>query len=473
MLTVENPAFLIGAIDPYEMIDGFVPDPSSLAPQGNARTDGSSFHPWWGPVPVVLNAIVWWLSGSRALMALVVPVISGATVLACYGLGSWLFDRRTGFWAAVFLGLFPLFYEHAIISYSEPVSMFFLLLALWSYLQGRTLLTILMGTVTLLCKLDMAFVYTGVIGISLLYRLRYQRNRRSLTHTLLALLLPLSILAGWFWLRTGTPLPVSTGRGLSLDLFLYLAPQMLEMLFYIPWYGAVLTLAIIGLCATRGFTSPRLSGEQRIMLTGWIGLGLVVLLVYTATPGASNSPRVILPSVPGLALLFAEGWRTLPSQWARRVMFYLVVCFLAINSVITYYGVEQVRYSRTFTDVWQELQEQPQGFVLTNMYWMTLWQTRQPITWFEGDPTFQQNILHNRDNFARYTTQHPIRYVIVPRAGTAAAIANPLIQIDTRQLYSDDVLAYLQEYGQRIEIPPYYDVYVLDQSEQRVESPQD
>lgn len=466
MVAAENPGFLINDINPYDMTDGFVPDPPALAPRGKARTTGPLFHPWWGPVPIILMASVWWLTASRELMALVVPLAAAGTVLASYGLGCWLVDRRTGLWTAVFVGLFPLFYEHGIISYSEAISALFLLLAVWSYLSGKTLLTVFLGTLTVLCKLDMGVVYSGVIGSCLIYRLSSQHDWRSLRHTLLALLLPLLVLAGWFWLRTGSPLPSGTGRGLSVEVFLFLAPEMLEMLFYIPWYGALLTLTVIGFCVARGLASPHVHGEKRVVLVSWVALGFMVLLVYTATPGASNSPRVIVPGLPGLALLFAAGWKSLPSQWARRTMFYLVACFVIINGVITYYGIEQARYYHTFDEVWQVLREQPRGFVLTNAYWMTVWQTCQPVTWFEGDSHFQENILHNRDNFVRYTSQNPIRYVIVPRPGTRAAITYPLIQVNTAHLYSDDVVAYLRDQGQHIPVPPYYDLYVLPPPQQ-------
>jgi hypothetical protein len=239
------------------------------------------------------------------------------------------------------------------------------------------------------------------------------------------------------------------------------ALDMLQMLFYIPWYGAILTLAVIGIVAVRGVCSPKLSSEARLMFVSWFALGLVGLLVYMATPSAGNSPRVILPALPALALLVGEGWARLPKQWARRAAFYLVILFTVINSFITYYDMEYANYLQTFPRVWQVLREQPRGFVLTPGYWSTLIQTRQPITWFETDREFERNILHNRANFVRYTSQHAIRYVVVPRAGTAAATSNPLIQVETTHLYSDDVIQYLQQQARHIPVPPYYDLYVL------------
>jgi 4-amino-4-deoxy-L-arabinose transferase-like glycosyltransferase len=460
LVVAENPAFLLHDVDPYERITGFVPDPPTLAPQGLARNEYSTYNVLWGPIPMLLMASVWWLTHSRLLVTLVVPAAAGATIVACYRLGLRLFDRRVAVLAAAFLAVFPLFYERAVVSYAEPISACFLLLSLAAYMRGRTLLAALCGLATILCKINMAPIYCGVIGCSLLYRLRYRRDLPSLRHSLVTLALPMLALMGWYWLRSGSPIP-STNNTFDLSQLQIQSLNMLQMLFYIPWYGALLTLAVIGVCAAGGLRSPRLGAEQRVILASWVVFGIVALVGYMATPGMDNSPRALLPSIPALALLFAEGWSRLPRAWARRAAFYLATLFVVVNVCVTYYSWEFVRYTRTFDGVWQVLREQPRGWVLTNMVWPTIWETRQPTTWFERDPQFQANILHDRANFVRYTSQHAIRYVVVPRAGTDAAVAKPFIQIDTIQLYSDDVVEYLQGQAQRVAIPPYYDLYIL------------
>jgi 4-amino-4-deoxy-L-arabinose transferase-like glycosyltransferase len=362
--------------------------------------------------------------------------------------------------AAAFVALFPLFFEHSIVSYSEPISALFLVLAFWAYLRDRTALTVVLGTLAALCKINVAPVYCGAIGLSLLYRLWKRSGRAKIARSLIALTLPLLVLVAWRLAVAGDR-ALTTGSPLELWLFKQQLGEMLQMLFYIPWYGALLTLAVIGFCTVYGAHSSRIDGEARLVLVGWIVFGLVGLLIYMATPRSGNSPRVMLFSLPPIALLFAEGLRRLPREWMRRVGFYVAALFLIINGFIIYYGVETVRYNRTFTDVWGVLRSQPRGFVLTNAYWMTTWTTGQPVTWFEWDEDFQRNILHNRDHFARYISQNPIRYVVVPRPNTPAAVSNPLIQVETSRLYGDDVLAYLGEHAQRIPVPPYYDLYVL------------
>jgi hypothetical protein len=461
LLTVENPGFLSGAPDPYDRIDGFVPDPPELAPGGEVSSQPATFHRWWGPVPVLLMAGVWWLTGSQTLMTLVVPVAAGGSVLACYGLGAWLFDQRTGLLAAAFVALSPLFYQNAVISYSEAISTVFLLLALWSYMRGQVVLTVLLGAVTLLCKMDMAVVYGGVVGCSLLYRLYHRMERRLIVNSLLALLVPGLSLMGWYWLRTGFPLPMGTGQGLSLYLFSLVALDMLQNLFFIPWYGAILTLGVICVGVVSGLRSPRLNGEQRLILGSWVVLGVFVLLVYMMTPGAGNTPRVILPSLPAVALLAVEGWQRLPRPWKRRVGFYMGALLITTSAFVAYFIVAHRPFLEAHRDVWQFLREQPPGFVLVLEPWSTLWHTGQPVTWFEGDSQFQQNILHDRENFINYTQEHPIRYVPVPRPPGVAAIERSTFNVDAKELYADEVVAYLREHARQVALPPYYDVYIL------------
>ena len=155
MVVADNPRFLNGDRDPYEMVTGFVPDPPALAPAGGARTDLAPFNPLWGPVPLVLMAVVWGLTGSQMLEALVVPVTAGMTVIVTYCMGRQLFGKQVGMVSAVFLALFPLFFERAIISYGEAISALFMTLAIWAYLRDRTALAALMGILTVLCKLNM------------------------------------------------------------------------------------------------------------------------------------------------------------------------------------------------------------------------------------------------------------------------------------------------------------------------------
>jgi len=454
ILTVENPAFLLGAPDTYERIKGFPPDPPSLAPLALYRFPQGGLHRWWGPVPPLVFALVWVMTRSYTALHLVVPLAGAGVVILTYWLaGLWL-TRREALIAAAFLACFPLFRDYATVAYTEALSALALTAAVLAHVRGRTVATVILGSLAILMKLDLLLIYSGIIGISALWLMIARRLHReeftvpfSGTHALAALIAPAVITSPWVWyhyLGQGERTP--TG-GLSLQQFSLVAPQMLELLFYIPWYGALLTLTVIGAVAVAGARSGRFPAGMLVLLLAWLGLGIVVLLVYAATPGSGNSPRVVIPALPPLALLFAAGVTRLTIPWRRRVAFYLITLFTVINLVaIGYHAVEGARLRR-YAPVWQVLREQPRGYVLTEAYWHTILYARQPATWFEFDEIFQRNIMENADHFARYLDRHPIRYVVLPAHGDALA--------------SPDVRAYLDQHATRIEAGEFV-VYVVE-----------
>lgn len=443
ILIVENPAFLFGAPDTYERIKGFPPDPPSLAPLALYRFPQGGLHRWWGPVPPLIFAFVWAVTRSYTALHLVVPLAGAGVVLLTYWLARLWLTRREALIAAAFLACFPLFRDYATVAYSEALSALALTAALLAYVRQRTVATIVLGGLAALMKLDLLALYFGTVGIAAVWscvaqwRRREPVTRSAWTHTLAALIGPAFIAAPWVWwhyLGRGERAP--TG-GLSLQQFSLVAPQMLELLFYIPWYGALLTLAVIGVLAVVGARSGSFPSNTLAVLLAWLGLGIIVLLVYAATPGSGNSPRVIIPVLPPLALLVAAGVTRMSLPWKRRAAFYLIALFTVINLItIGYYAIEGARLRR-YEQVWQVLRAQPRGYVLTEAYWPAILYARQPATWFELDETFQRNIMENADQFARYLNQHPIRYVVLPANGNALA--------------SPDVRAYLERHARRVE----------------------
>jgi hypothetical protein len=462
VLTAENPAFLFGAPDLHERIKGFPPEPETLAPRRLFRFEPGGLHRWWGPVAPALFALVWSATGSYTLLQLVVPLAGGVAVLLTYLFAQGVLGERAGLIAAALLACFPLFREFAVISYTEALSAGLLCAALLAYLRGRTIATIVLGTLAALCKMDVLLLYFGTVAITATYKVLGGWGFRGgqgpplaplpsasgtkRRHHVLALLGPALLVAPWAWLhhlRGGAGGPTS---GLSPGMFGLVAPQMLELLFYIPWYGALLTLAALGWCAVLGVRVLWQRGRRQatVLLCAWLALGLVVLLVYAATPGAGNSPRVVIPALPALAVLVAAGFGQLAPAWRRRIGFYLVVLFTLINLVsIGYYALEGARL-RSYAPVWAVLREQPRGFVLTEQYWPALLYTRQPVTWFEADPQFERAIMHDAANFRRYVELHPIRYVVLPATGErlAAADVRAYLAANARALPAGEYVVY-------------------------------
>jgi hypothetical protein len=446
LLTFEQPAFLIGAPDTAERIKGFPPDPVTLAPRAQWDQPYSGLHGWWGPLPPLLFATVWGLTRSYLLLQLVVPLAAAGVVLLTYRLTRSLAGPRAAMLAAAFLACYPLFRDYATVAYTEPISALALTAALAAYLGGRTALCVLFGAAAALCKMDMLAFYTGVVGLGGAYSLVRRERSLPVAHYVAALLGPLLLAAPWVWLHylrggAGGPTePLSTG------LFAIIFPQLVELTFYIPWYGALITLVAIGAAVLAGLRARALPPLATVVLGSWLGLGLLVTLVYCATPGAGNSPRIFLPALPALAVLFGSGFPQLPSAWRRRIGFYLVALFVLINSVaIGYQVVSFALPLRQATAAFAGLRTQERGFVLTPLYWETALYTRQPVTWFEADPQFERNIMHDAANFARYIQTHPIRYVLLAKSGDKA---------------SPTVRAYLAAHARAIDAGTYT-LYVL------------
>lgn len=437
LLTWERAAFLRGAPDTYERIKGFPPHPPELGPRELWRGGYGGLHPWWGPVAPMLLAGIWGLTRSYTALQLLIPLASGATVLLTYAVARRLLGPGAALLAAAFLSAYPLFRDFGTVAYSEALGALALAAACFAYLAGSSVLTVVLGALAALTKLDLAGIYLGVVLICALYDQLRGGRELPLSHHLVALIGPLALAAPWIWLHYLGGGQREVARPLSAELFALIAPQMLELTFYIPWYGALLTLGAIGAAVAAGLRARSLPRLPTLMLGSWLGLSLVVLLVYCATPGAGNSPRVFIPALPALALLFAAGFPHLAAAWRRRIGFYLLVLFALINLVaIGYQSVTLAAPLRAAGPAFAELRGRERGFVLTPLYWETILYTRQPATWFEADPAFERNIMGDADSFARYVADNPIRYVLLPADGAPAAPA---------------VRAYLDASAERIE----------------------
>lgn len=281
------------------------------------------------------------------------------------------------------------------------------------------------GAVAMYTKMDLVVLYLGIVSASGLYALLRRDSRMSPRHHLIALLAPLLLAAPWIithYVPSSTPWP-GQGESISWSRFLLVAPQILDLLFYTNKLGAVLALAAIGAGVGLALRAHDTNAALKLFLGSWLGLALLVTLVYAATPGSGNSPRIFLPGLPPLALLFADGFFRLHLIWRRRIGFFLMMLFAIVNLVVIgYYAVHAARI-RAYAPVWAALREQPRGFVLAEPYWETILYARQPTTWFESDPIFERNIMHNVDHFAAYVAAHPIRYVVLPAVGNELAAA--------------------------------------------------
>jgi len=418
LLTWEQPSFLSGGLDTYERIKGFQPIPEDLAPRRLWANTYGGMHAWWGPVTPLLFAAVWGLTGSYTLLQLSIPLAAGATVLLTYGVGRRLIGHGPALTAALFLSCYPLFREYGTVAYNEALGALLLSAALFAYIGGRTAATVALGALAALTKMDLLALYLGTVGACMLFDRRVGRRELPWRHHLAALVGPLLLAAPWVWLHYLGAGARGPTQPLSPQLFTIIFPMLIEQTFAIPWYGALLTLGVIGAVVAWGLRARAVPPLAAMLLGSWLGLALLVALIYCATPGAGNSPRVFIPALPALALLFGAGFGQLGVAWRRRSGFFLAVLFALVNGLMIWYNTGMYAAPlRAAAPAFAELRGREQGFVLTPLYWETILFTRQPATWFEGDPLFQERVMADPPTLARYLAAHPIRYVLLPAAG--------------------------------------------------------
>lgn len=132
-------------------------------------------------------------------------------------------------------------------------------------------------------------------------------------------------------------------------------------------------------------------------------------------------------------------------QMGHRLRFALVAAimtvFVIVNGAGVFYQALQTRVTAAAMPAWSALREAPAGVILTDQYWHAALYARQPVTWFEHDPVFQQNIMQDAANFRRYLAVAPIRYVVLPRDPDAEAkrLTSPEVQWYARLPFGRDL----------------------------------
>ena len=426
----EQPRFLLDAEDSYDRIHGFLPANFAVPTHDALIGRSAPLHPWWGPLYVLLFAAVWRLSGSYLALRLLVPLLAGLLVIGSYLFGTRYFGRATGLLAAALLALFPVFREHSVMAFVEPISALLLGAALWAFAARRTVWAAALGSLAVLGKIDLIALYLGTGALAALWPGLPPAERWPRRHVVLSLGVPLGVALLWLAVpRLLVARSFSVAGAPSLYMFQVLAPLVLDQFFTL---ARPVTLAVLGLLAgLAAWGWLRCRAERPALarlLAIWVLGGVAILLVYCATPGASNNPRVLIPALPPLFLLVASGLARLPRRFALAGGGFLLGFFLLVDVVGASYQVIQSARLNTAMPAWQALRGAPRGFVLTDHYWEARVYARQPATWFENEPDLQSAVLGDLGRFHAYTSSNAIRYVVLPRDPSLAvqAQATPL-----------------------------------------------
>jgi hypothetical protein len=422
----EQPRYLLDSENRYDRVNGFAPNPISLAPAGLAHGRSVPLHSWWGPAYLGLFAVLWGITGSFTVLESVVPVAAGTTVILTYLFGTRFFSEWVGVAAALLLAFLPNFREMATIAMVEPISAVLLLGALWAMLAGRVWFAALLGSIAMLGKIDMIVLYYGMLAT---YTLCYQWNIRRL---FVAGGIPLLVMIPWLvMIYIIFRRPTTVGGSANLDVFTTVLPIMMDQLFTL---GRVLTLLGIGLLllfAGLGAIQRARASSERTMVTSIALLGMVILLLYAAFPGASNNPRIMIPTFPMVMLLVALGLEAAGKRLRMYGLTILIMIYVLGNSAGIVYQMIEGRIDQALRPVWAALRVEAAGPILSEHYWEAALYARQQATWFEHDPAFQQNILMNEATFRQYLATTSIRYIVLPEAESeyAAMQADSLVRL--------------------------------------------
>jgi hypothetical protein len=277
--------------------------------------------------------------------ALVSNIFSVLDVLAFYRLAQSYFSPTNSLYAALALAFFPTFVTYGLVSYSEPVYLFFAILAVYFFLKSKFLqtgiacsLAVLSGysniliPVVLLCVIALQRIFPRLLAVQ-----RPLEGQGAGTYRLKLghawLLMPLLVLGAWVYflgVRSGTWFPVLavqapwgtsianpvaqfqsffTGifstQGSPVQQLLLRYPYTLSFLAlaYPLWmidkrlslYSSAFMLVILSLVGTSYMSGPRL------MLSAW-----PVMLVFGKAKREYIIPVLIMLSIVSLQSTYAQ-----------------------------------------------------------------------------------------------------------------------------------------------------------------------
>ena len=475
----EQPRYLLDASDEYDRVFGFMPTPASLAPNGFPSDRPIGMHSWWGPAYLALIAIAWKISHSYLVLRLLGPIISAILVCLTYAFGRRFFNERIGVLAAFFLSCFPIAREHAVMAYFEPATAVLVIGAFWAYIDKKTWLAVLLGTIGVLGKLDFAPLYLGPIIMITIIGFFSKRYKIPGSHNLITILIPTAALVVWLYISyIAFQRPVIPYGELSLFYFRSTLPSVVPQLFGI---SAVISYPALGLFSFGAIYAIRREFSNRPLVIGLISLSIGIMIFiygfYLMMPAASNNPRILIPVLPMFCLLAAMGINRFQYRLREITVAFLIAVLLLGSTAGVLYQIIQGKHQAALMPVWTVLHESKKGYVMTEYPWDCILYARQPATWFYGDSAFRENILHNQTNFLRYTSENQIKYLVIPTSEEVLrqqSLSDPLVKFYNRlpfgrmlsrnsgHLLSVEVRQYIDDNYPKFVIDQYT-IYFLDE----------
>jgi len=296
-----------------------------------AQTWMASLHP---PLPSIVTGFFMQIFGTDLfIMRLVVTLISIATVVLVYFIGCELYDRQSGFLAALFLLSLPRFLQHSTVVAGNDIFLtFFFTLAVFLLIRLQSnpsyWLSIKTGVVCgmgLLSKYTMILIYPMLL--SLLFFKRYQL-KTLIFHLGIISLISMSLLGIWLVIANDMGILSTQSQRLVFhagleqhdgvpSLFSWWRVQYrLKALFIeIPSALGVYNIPLL-LLGGLSFVRRRNQSDWFILL--WIAVVFVPIMLILP------DNRYFMPAFPALAIAMAHGVRLIPSVIEQTVVLALL-----------------------------------------------------------------------------------------------------------------------------------------------------
>jgi hypothetical protein len=288
------------------------------------------------------------VAGNYLLAAAVVAnIFSVLAALAFYYVAQIYFSPRESLYASLAFTLFPTFVTYGLVSYSEPVSLFFVMLAVYFFLKGRYLPTGIFTSLSLLARytnLLVPVLFLAIIVLRVTFRrlkhsqstledLGAPRTRLKDPHAkdLVWLLLPFLVFGLWMYL-----LDVNSGHAYSI--FAAQAPWGTALVNPIAQFQSFFT----GVFSTEGNPFTMLL-ERYAYTLPFFALAYPLWKVDKELTFYSSAFMLFTLSLVGTA--YASGPRLMLSAWPLMLVFggvkreYLVpilILFLLLSLQSTY-----------------------------------------------------------------------------------------------------------------------------------------
>lgn len=310
---------------------------------------------------------IWKLGADPILWARIsLLLFSAGNIILIYLIGKKVYDRPTGIIAALFLGLSSSFIFWGSWAYADIPASFFGLLTVYLFFQNRHFLSGITGTLAFFTKFTQLLTVVFLAGISAFERFFFKRSSGFVKFIAGFVLFSSPFLIFHLFIYGNMFQPFIEGSAIY-DQIPYQWHEgivfCVRMLFKIEsWIFIFLPVSIYSLLRY----DPR--NKKKIAISA---IGLSLFALFGKLPTYLDLPRFLVPALPYLYLLSADGLRRsfyYLKKRNRMCSYFLAVIILIIFGT-QFYRIKTMRFPKDQPNVFQE-------YVMANeakLNGLTLW----------------------------------------------------------------------------------------------------